>query len=187
VKRHLRPEEVTLWSRVAATVHPAAGRHPPRALALAAPAPQTAAPPAAPPPPKFVKAAKPTAHPKSASPKPAAVKLPAPPEAIEPGRKRRITRERDPIGPRLDLHGMTQDAARATLQAFLRRASADGWRSVLVITGKGTLGDGVLRRFTPEWLADPALRDLVAGVSEAHRRHGGQGALYVALKRPSRA
>jgi DNA-nicking Smr family endonuclease len=188
VKRHLRPEEVTLWSRVAATVHPAAGRHPPRALALADPAAQKAAPPKAPPhPPKFVKVAKPAVHARTATTKAGAVKPPVPPEAIEPGRKRRITRERDPIGPRLDLHGMTQDAARATLQAFLRRASADGWRSVLVITGKGTLGDGVLRRFTPEWLADPALRDLVAGVSEAHRRHGGQGALYVALKRPSRA
>jgi DNA-nicking Smr family endonuclease len=41
----------------------------------------------------------------------------------------------------------------------------------------------VLRRRTPEWLADPALRGVVAGVSEAHRRHGGEGALYVALKR----
>ena len=81
---------------------------------------------------------------------------------------------------------MTQDAARAALLGFLRRAQGDGWRSALVITGKGTLGDGVLRRFTPEWLSDPALRDVVAGVSEAHRRHGGQGALYVALKRAGR-
>ncbi|HWU13187.1 MAG TPA: DNA mismatch repair protein MutS, partial [Caulobacter sp.] len=36
---------------------------------------------------------------------------------------------------------------------------------------------------TPEWLADPALRDIVAGVSPADKRHGGDGALYVALKR----
>jgi DNA-nicking Smr family endonuclease len=54
---------------------------------------------------------------------------------------------------------------------------------VLVITGKGIRGDGVLRRLTPEWLAAPHLRAVVAGISEAHRRHGGEGALYIALKR----
>ena len=55
-----------------------------------------------------------------------------------------------------------------------------------MITGKGTQGDGVLRRFTPEWLAAAPLRAVVAGVSQAHRRHGGEGALYVALKRKAR-
>jgi DNA-nicking Smr family endonuclease len=100
---------------------------------------------------------------------------------------RRLTRERDPIGPRLDLHGLDQDQARARLVAFLRRARDEGWRAVLIITGKGSRGDGVLRRMTPEWLAAPDLRDLIAGVSEAHRRHGGEGALYVALKRRSKA
>ncbi|MFI4936493.1 MAG: Smr/MutS family protein [Caulobacterales bacterium] len=63
------------------------------------------------------------------------------------------------------------------------RAVDEGWRSVLVITGKGALGDGVLRRHAPDWLAEPPLREHVAGISEAHRRHGGDGALYVALKR----
>lgn len=96
---------------------------------------------------------------------------------------RRLTRERDPMGPRIDLHGLDQDRARASLTAFLHRARDDGWRAVLVITGKGSRGDGVLRRMTPEWLAAPGLRALVSGVSEAHRRHGGQGALYVTLKR----
>ena len=100
---------------------------------------------------------------------------------------RRLTRERDPTGPRLDLHGLDQDQARARLTDFLARARDEGWRAVLVITGKGSRGDGVLRRMTPEWLAAPGLRDLVAGVSEAHRRHGGQGALYVALKRRPKA
>jgi DNA-nicking Smr family endonuclease len=38
----------------------------------------------------------------------------------------------------------------------------------------------------PEWLAAPALANIVAGISEAHRRHGGEGALYVALKRKAR-
>lgn len=197
MKRPLRHEELILWSRVAATVHPAAGRHGPSALVLTAPKPLKAPPLAAPPlaaktpPPPPGKRVKPAAGPVPAIvAKPAApARRPVGPEApgdIEPGRKRRITRERDPLGPRLDLHGLTQDTARSALLNFLRRAQADGYRSALVITGKGTLGDGVLRRFTPEWLADPALRDVVAGISEAHRRHGGQGALYVALKRPVR-
>lgn len=82
---------------------------------------------------------------------------------------------------------MNQDAARSALSAFLERSAADGWRAVLVITGKGLRGDGVLRRRVPEWLAEPHLRQLVAGVSEAHHRHGGEGALYVALKRRTRA
>lgn len=90
---------------------------------------------------------------------------------------------RDPIGARVDLHGLTHDQARAALTAFIEDACARGLRGVLVITGKGALGDGVLRRRAPEWLAEPPLRQRVAGLSEAHRRHGGEGALYVALKR----
>ena len=90
---------------------------------------------------------------------------------------------RETIGGRIDLHGMSQDQARASLNAFLLAAFERGARGVLVITGKGALGDGVLRRRTPEWLAEPPLRPLIAGISEAHRRHGGEGALYVALKR----
>jgi len=99
---------------------------------------------------------------------------------------RRIIRERDDMGPRLDLHGLNQDEARGRLIAFLRRAHDEGWRAVMVITGKGTRGDGVLRRYAPEWLAAPDLRAIVAGVAEAPRRHGGAGALYVALKRKTR-
>ncbi|HEX7800963.1 MAG TPA: Smr/MutS family protein, partial [Asticcacaulis sp.] len=56
-------------------------------------------------------------------------------------------------------------------------------RAVLVITGKGVAETGLLKRMAPEWLADPALSHIVAGLSPAHARHGGAGALYVALKR----
>ena len=92
-------------------------------------------------------------------------------------------RERDPIEARLDLHGLDYDRARAALEGFIRRHDGEGARAVLVITGKGYLGEGLLRRFAPEWLSSPALRPLVAGFSQADRRHGGEGALYVALKR----
>jgi DNA-nicking Smr family endonuclease len=105
------------------------------------------------------------------------------PAVIEPGRYRRLAVGREAIGGRIDLHGLDQDRARAVLTAFIVGASDRGVRGVLVITGKGALGDGVLRRRAPEWLAELPLRQLIAGISEAHRRHGGQGALYVALKR----
>jgi len=108
---------------------------------------------------------------------------PLEPHPIEPLRRRRLARERDVIGARLDLHGLDQDRARAALHAFLHRACAQGHRAVLVITGKGALGDGILRRRAPEWLSEPEVRPLIAGVSQADRRHGGAGALYIALKR----
>lgn len=162
MKRRPGPDELRLWSRVAATVHPLAGR----ILPDAPPAPSPVGRPVTP-----------------ADP----VKRPArytPPSEIEPNRKRRIVREH--IEARIDLHGLDQDRARSTLEAFLSRVWDEGYRAALVITGKGTRGDGVLRRRTPEWLADPRLRHIVAGVSEAHRHHGGEGALYVALKRKPR-
>lgn len=168
MRRPLRPEEASLWARVAASVRPAPGR--------AVPKPPESAPKDETPP--LVR----TAHPKPAA-RPHVHRHHGSPDAIEPRRLRRITREREALGPRIDLHGMTQDHARVALEAFLRRASEEGWRSVLVITGKGLSGDGVLRRRAPDWLAEPAIRALVSGVSEAHRRHGGKGAFYVALKR----
>lgn len=179
MKRPVRPEEHRLWAMVAATVHPQAGRkHEPQA-----PDPQ--------PPPEKPKSGGKVRDPAARLPlaeiRPAVVKPPhTQPEGIEPRRKRRIERERDPIGARIDLHGMDQERARAALEAFILRSWDEGYRAVLVITGKGLLGDGVLRRRTPEWLGGMALRGVVAGISEAHRHHGGEGALYVALKRKPR-
>ena len=168
--RKLKPEETRLWGRVAETVKPRPGKSVPKVEAEAAkPKPDAGDPPARLPIPVVAKASKPKAA--------------APPDPIEPGRKRRIVRGRDPLEARIDLHFMTHDRARAALEAFILRAYDDGVREVLVITGKGTLGEGILRRQTPEWLAAPPLRAIVAGVSKADRRHGGEGALYVALKR----
>lgn len=182
-KRPLRPEEARLWSVVASTVRARPGK--------AAPMPPDVLDEGAPPKERRGLKAKPSVA-AAAPPQPAAAaKRSAPrpkpdPESIEPNRKRRISRERDPIGARLDLHGMTQDQARATLHGFIERAHERGDRAVLIITGKGVQGDGVLRRRTPEWLAEPPSRARVAGYSLAERHHGGEGALYVALKRRGR-
>jgi len=169
MSRKARPEETRLWAVVAATVRPLPGR---RVVVDQDVEPE---------PPGKASALKPyvaAAHQTQARPAPKSA-----PGEIEPGRKRRLTRERDHLEFRLDLHGFNQDGAKAALHRFLLNAQADGARAVLVITGKGYQGEGVLRRHAPDWLSDPALRGVVAGVSEAHRRHGGEGALYVALKR----
>jgi DNA-nicking Smr family endonuclease len=162
----MRPSDDDLrqWSIVAATVRPLPGRAAPAAPARS---PEPSIPSTA-----------------GARVRPARRTSPGATTVIEPGRYRRMVIGREAIGGRIDLHGLGQDAARAALTSFIADASARGLRGVLVITGKGTLGDGVLRRRTPEWLAEPPLRPTIAGISEAHRRHGGSGALYVALKRP---
>jgi DNA-nicking Smr family endonuclease len=170
MSRKVRPEEAKLWRQVVATVRPAPGR----ALAeLEAAVAGTAHDPRAGPMILPVEAMKRATRSK---PKPA-------PEAIEPGRHRRIARGRDDLDARLDLHGLDQERARAILDGFLRRAQAEGARAALIITGKGVMGDGVLRRRAPEWLSDPALRGVIAGFSPAARQHGGDGAFYVAIKR----
>ncbi len=104
--------------------------------------------------------------------------------------KQRVARGHEPIDARLDLHGMTQKEAHAALLHFLRRAQAEGARIALVVTGKGNrTGEhhgaerGVLRRQVPIWLSLPEFRLLVVGFEDAHVGHGGEGALYVRLRR----
>lgn len=93
---------------------------------------------------------------------------------------------------RLDLHGMTLNAAHGALIAFVLDAHARGLRTVLVITGKGRRGGadshaperhGVLRHAVPHWLGAPPLVARVLQVAPAHVRHGGEGACYVHLRR----
>jgi DNA-nicking Smr family endonuclease len=107
--------------------------------------------------------------------------------------KQRVARGRDAIDVRIDLHGLTQREAHDALLSFLRHAQADGAKIVLVVTGKGARKDqdagggsserGVLRRQVPMWLALPEFRPFIVGFEEAHVSHGGQGALYVRLRR----
>jgi len=156
VKRPLHDDELALWRHVTQTVRPFGHHGPDQAF----PAPAEPIAPLAPPP-----------------------AVAGAPKTLEPRRLHRIAAGREGPGPRLDLHGLGQDQARAAVMRFLPKAQAEGWRAVIVITGRGLRGDGILKRRTPEWLAEPALRDVVAGVADAHRRHGGEGALYVALKR----
>lgn len=114
------------------------------------------------------------------------------PLAMDRRAHRAMLRGRATPEARLDLHGMTLAQAHPALIRFVQRAHAGGRRLVLVITGRGspdTSGEiiprprGVLRRQVPDWLAQPPLAGLVQQITPAHRRHGGEGAYYVYLRR----
>ncbi len=112
---------------------------------------------------------------------------------LEPREKRRLSRGQLDVAARIDWHGMRQHDAHAALNRFLTDAHATDARLVLVITGKGKTysenpagGEreaGVLRRMTPLWLGEPRLRSIVLGYETAAARHGGEGAIYVRLRR----
>jgi DNA-nicking Smr family endonuclease len=174
-KRSLSEEERQLWDSVARQVKPL--RKSPR---LAKPhAVEASAPGVGPAPPQR-------------RPSPAKISPPPRPQAppLAPiGRRERaqLSRGKKEIDARIDLHGMTQTRAHRALFGFLQRAHHEGFSFVLVITGKGKIGAeserGVLRRQVPQWLALPEFRSLVVGFEEAHIGHGGEGALYVRVRR----
>ena len=98
---------------------------------------------------------------------------------------RNLMRGRQTIDARIDLHGMTQDRARFALLDFLQMAQRDDYRIVLVITGKGNEGRGVLRQNVPQWLGTSPFKGLVNGFRPSHASHGGEGALYVRVRKPA--
>jgi DNA-nicking Smr family endonuclease len=134
----------------------------------------------------------------------------APPSStpIEKRKSRQLAKGQRPIEAVLDLHGMRQREAHASLRRFIAASHASGCKFVKVITGKGARlgGDdardrpfdapgsgehgegerGVLKRLVPEWLREPGIGALVVGISSAGRGHGGEGALYVELRRKER-
>ena len=180
-KRALSEEERVLWESVAKQTKPLRKRS--RAAKPQLAAPDSASPAAA------KAAAAPKAHPPAKrAPRPEVA--PAAPPLAPLGRRERsqLSRGRKEIDARLDLHGMTQTRAHRALSGFLQRAHSDGLTFVLIITGKGrTIGPeserGVLRRQVPQWLSLPEFRSLVVGFEEAHIGHGGEGALYVRIRR----
>lgn len=97
--------------------------------------------------------------------------------------ERAVRRGRPPVSASFDLHGHTRDSAFHVLPAFLAREQSKGTQCVIVITGKGKTGEGVLKRAFLNWLDLPEARALVSGFAPAHPRHGGGGAWYVFLRR----
>lgn len=173
-RRAVTPDEARIWRSVVKDVKPMPGREvgdePP-------PAPELPPPVVEP----LVQVREPTPPPRPRAP------LPDLRHGAVVGVDRR-TAERMKHGDmaidgRIDLHGMTQDAAHASLLAFIARSFDGGRRCVLVITGKGREGSGILRSQVPRWLNQSPLRERILSFSYAKPHHGGEGALYVLVKR----
>ena len=124
---------------------------------------------------------------------PSAAARPVPPDpvdlrvgehaGIDKSTRRRFAQGQMEIEARLDLHGATAAQAERRLSGFIDSAVRQGQRCVLVITGKGVEGTGVLRRLVPQWLKSPPLAPFVLAISAARPGDGGDGALYVLLRR----
>lgn len=189
--RSVTPEEADLWDQLTQSVKPAKVKS--RVGTQAAPDPPSRKAPPAPKP-----------ELKASRPKPAPPQLPpAPPRKppaladFERRAARQVASGKLSIDARIDLHGLRLRDAHGELRAFLFAAQARGARTVLVITGKGggsserdnlasALGKpqrGVLRHAVPQWLAEPDLRPVVLSFTTASVRHGGDGALYVQLRK----
>lgn len=175
----LSPDDRRIWARVAGSVTPARRK---KALRITPGAVEADLPPAPHPTGKI----KPRPAPVVAAPAipTSPQRARGTPEELEPRRKRRLSRERDPIEAKIDLHGYGRFQAQDALTAFLLGAQARGYRAVLVVTGQGRRGGtGIIRASVHEWLQSPALRGVVSGFAPAARQHGGDGALYVTIRR----
>jgi DNA-nicking Smr family endonuclease len=179
-RRQLSDEERALWTGLARSIEPLKRRK------ANTSEPTPAAGEAELPPPQPRTPSRPVTPPPAKSP---------PLAPFDRRLKQRVARGRDAIDARIDLHGMTQSQAHGALLRFLRRAQADGAKIALVVTGKGIGkggGDsardfvserGVLKRQVPLWLSLPEFRPFIVGFEDAHVSHGGQGALYLRLRR----
>jgi len=171
-RRKLSDDERTLWSRITRSVAPLRRREPPSDAGRT---------------PSVPGKTKAVARATSAVRVPAAPAKPTPHAGLFDRKlKRRLARGAVEIDARLDLHGKTQSQAHAALLRFLHRAQGEGARFVLIITGKGVRDDGergVLKRQVPQWLRLPEFRAYVGGFENAHIGHGGEGALYVRIRR----
>lgn len=173
-KSKLSHEDRIIWARIARTVEAFPGKQIPEEDWFAVETPASQQPPPQP------KPAKPAASIFGVNP---AAKQP--PHPIEKPVIRKLARGRLPIDGRIDLHGLTQSEAHNLLFGFLARAHERGLRHVLVITGKGASrgSEGALKRAVPVWLTKPEFRFLISGYEDAARGHGGEGALYIRLRR----
>ncbi|ALE15571.1 SMR /MUTS family protein [Altererythrobacter epoxidivorans] len=185
VPRGLSDEESVAWAKLAATVTPLPGTKPVRKHVIPSPPPAVPKTPAA-------KPAKGPLKPQA----PRKVPLPPPAPPIQAGGldghwDRRIKGGAVQPDFTLDLHGHTLDQAYDRLMSGLDQARAMDARVVLLITGRSRPVDpadraerrGAIRAKILDWLAASRHADAIAAIRRAHIRHGGEGALYLMLKR----
>jgi DNA-nicking Smr family endonuclease len=182
--RLLSPEEQALWQALAKTVRP---------MRRAVPAPVRTKPEEAAAPLPVVKEARVRGRVPAARrvdlPVPA---RPAPVPVLDSSWEKQIRGGRLVPDISIDLHGLTLAAAHLRLDRLLADATIYGWRVLLVVTGKpratrplpGESGKrGAIRAEIGDWLARSSQASRIASVRSAHPRHGGDGALYIILRR----
>ena len=128
--------------------------------------------------------------PPAPAPKPAL----APPsgQGLDSHWERRLGRTSTEPDFTLDLHGHNLEQAHRRLDDGLIQAKAMGARLVLVVTGKPRAAEaadrgekrGAIRAKILDWLAAGPHGPDIAAVRAAQRRHGGEGAIYLVLRRP---
>ena len=183
--------DAALWARIAQTATPLKKKN---RVAKVAAIPKPAQPPKA-------KVAKDKAAKAQAKPVPTPASKPPSRPGHAPGAggldrqtARKLEKGALAVEARLDLHGMRQRDAHVALRKFLKWAQGKDYRHVLVITGKGAARQertsfyeeearGVLRQAVPHWLSHGDLAPLIVSFAEAPRRLGGEGALYVRLRK----
>jgi DNA-nicking Smr family endonuclease len=196
--RQITQEEAELWHQVGRSLDKVKKKPRVAARSDAPPSPGPVPPPRQ----RSAGAAK---APASAPPPPAGPPPSPPPPPAELDRRtlRKMAVGKVAIDAVLDLHGLTQETAHNRLRGFLMSCRAKGHRMVLIITGKGANAErsgarfdawpaggaqrGVLRRSVPLWLDEPELRAIVVSYAVAGGRHGGDGALYVRLRKAREA
>jgi len=103
--------------------------------------------------------------------------------ALERKREQALRKGEVEIEAKLDLHGMTQIEAFEKLCTFMRRSVALKKRHLLIITGKGPAGKGVLRGSLETWLGQLPEAKSILAIRPAAAKHGGGGAFYVLLRK----
>jgi DNA-nicking Smr family endonuclease len=102
--------------------------------------------------------------------------------SLDLGINRALRQKKFSIDAKIDLHGMTEKEAYSALMSFLGRAVARQLRTLLVITGKGAKGKGVIKTNTERWI-EAAFSEHVLGLTEAPPDLGGSGALLLRLRK----
>ncbi|UTW55440.1 Smr/MutS family protein [Kordiimonas sp. SCSIO 12610] len=129
---------------------------------------------------------------------------PTPDSRIDRKTKRRIASGIKDVDRSIDLHGMTQDQAYRILKNAVEGGIRRGDKTLLVVTGKGgrrfsqldndtpvayrtreqfDQHGGVLKRLVPVWLQSSEIRPFIESFDSAAKEHGGEGALYILLRK----
>tara|TARA_B100000029_G_scaffold487281_1_gene542667 strand:+ start:1015 stop:1443 length:429 start_codon:yes stop_codon:yes gene_type:complete len=96
---------------------------------------------------------------------------------------------------KLDLHGRTLSEANDIVKKFINDAFENGNRKILIVTGKGSRSKSydnpyvsekmsVLKHSVPDFIVnDESLKNKISKISKADDKHGGEGAIYIFLKK----